>query len=478
MRIKFILTLTILTVFLSSGCKSVKVASASEEISVLPPSYSFRDSSVSNPGGAPVNWRTFFQDQNLVRLIDTALSGNFDLKIAAQRILQSQAGVHATEGPLRPAVQGIGSAGVRRFGLYTMDGAGNATTDILPGKLVPPNLPDFMLGFQASWEIDLWYKLRNMKAAALARFHASVESGKLAQTAIVAGIAEAYFNLQALDEQIRVLDQYIEIQENSLALTQIQKNTGVTNELAVRQFQNQLLELRGNRLQLEQQITELESLVNVLVGRFPQPVARSPLFMSGSLPPVDAGVPSSLLINRPDIRMAEYELVAAKADLRVARAYFYPSFNIGALIGTQAFRPDFLVSKPASVTYNLLGGVMAPLINKRSIKAGYSRANSYQTEALAVYNQTVITAFSEVYNHLNVIKNLEKQFAYKDEQVKTIESGAEIAGDLMRTGRISYLEVLSARQNALETRLGLVEIRTRQWLSSIGLYRSLGGGWQ
>lgn len=462
-----------------AACKPVQIIREDTALT-LPKNF---DSQSTDPLGAAslgaMNWREFFTDPNLQNLIDTALTANFDLKIAAQRVKQVQASVLAAEAPLRPTVQMAGTAGIRRFGLYTMDGAGNATTDITPGKLVPEHLPDFFIGAQAGWEIDLWGKLKNQKQSAVARFMASVEGKNLVQTAVVSGIAEAYFNLQSLDAQIQILDEYIALQQNALDLVRIQKEAGATNELAVKQFENQLLDLRGIRLDLQQRIVENESLINFSIGRFPQPVVRTPLFLNQNLPAVaTTGVPPAMLENRPDIRAAALELAASKTDLNAARALFYPSLNIGAGLGTQAFRPDFLVTKPASIAYNLAGGMMAPLVNKRTIRAEFNRADAYQLEALATYQQTIVNAFTEAYNQVAFLKNLEQQLALKTEQVAAIENAVGISGELFRSGRANYLEVLTAQQNALDTRLELVDLRLRQWQSAVGLYRALGGGWR
>jgi len=463
-----------------AGCKPVQVVREQNSL-VMPRNFDVGTTIVgsdsSNVGS--IQWRKFFRDSNLQSLLDTALAANFDLSIATQRLRQLQAGVLAAEAPLYPTVLANGSASLRRFGLYTMDGAGNASTDILPGKLVPEHLPDFFMAAQASWEIDLWGKLRNLKQAAANRYLAGVEGQNLIKTATVTRIAEAYFNLQSLDAQSQILDDYIALQQNALELVRIQKESGSANELAVKQFENQLLDLRGIRSDIQIRIVENESVINFLSGRFPQAVERSSLFLDQSLPEViSLGVPAEMLQNRPDIRAATLELTAANADLSAAKALFFPALNIGAVLGTQAFRPDFLITRPASLTYNLIGGVIAPLVNKRAIRAEFNRADAYQLEALTSYYQTIVNAYTEAYNQVAISKNLEQQFALKTEQVQVIESAVDISGELFRSGRANYLEVLTAQQNALDTRLELVDLRLRQWLAAVGLYRALGGGWR
>lgn len=478
-NIKFNIQNMLLAVLIGTalGCKPVQVT-RQDTSPTLPPFFD-KNATADSSGLGELQWRQFFTDPLLQSLIDTTLAGNFDLSIAARRIQQMQAGVLATESDLRPVVEAAGTSGIRRFGLYTMDGAGNATTDITPGKLIPEHLPDFFIGVQAAWEIDLWGKLRNRKKAAAARFLASIEGKNMVQTTVVASIAAAYYNLQSLDAQLEILDEYISLQQNALDLVRLQKEAGAANELAVKQFENQLLDLRGNRLSIQQQIIENESIINFLAGRFPAPVQRTPLFLNQNLPAVTAtGIPPVLLENRPDIRAAALELAASKADLDAARALFYPSLNIGAILGSQAFRPDFLVTKPQSVAYNLLGGLTAPLVNKRAIRAEFNHADAAQLEALATYQQTIVNGYIEVYNQMAFLKNLDQQYTLKTEQVAAISAAVDISGELFRSGRANYLDVLTAQQNALDTRLELVEVRLQQWSASLALYRALGGGWR
>ncbi|MDX1907478.1 MAG: efflux transporter outer membrane subunit [Bacteroidia bacterium] len=475
-KLCFVLTVIVLT---ATACKPIQVI---RQDKVLPLPGSVVGDSLSQTdslGFGGRSWRLFFTDPNLQQLIDTALYGSYDLQIASRQIQQNEAYVLAARAPFLPEADLVASSSLRRFGLYTMDGAGNATTDIISGKLVPINLPDYFGGIQASWEIDLWGKLRSQKKAAVARFLASVEGKNLVQTRLVALVAEVYFKLQALDAQTQILDEYITLQQNALTLVQVQKQAGMADELAVKQFENQLMDLQGTRIDLDQQIREHENLINVLLGRFPQPVSRSPLFLQQTLPEVDiSSVPPQILENRPDIRAASLELSASKADLDAARAMFYPSLNLGAALGTQAFRPDLLLTQPQSLAYTLAGGLAAPIVNRRALKANFMQADAYQYEALASYHQAIVGAYTEVYNYLFFMNNLRRQYELKTKQTTAINLAVDISGDLFRSGRANYLDVLTAQQNALETRLELVDLRLRQWANAVGLYRSLGGGWQ
>ncbi len=458
------------------SCKPVEVLRTD---SLLPMPDAFASATADTANSAALNWREYFNDPYLEGLIDTALANNLDLKMAVQRIEASKAGILAANGALLPTVEAAGTTSLRKFGRYTMDGAGNITTEMIDGKLIPINLPDFFVGLQSSWEIDAWGKLKNRRQAAANRFLASVEGRNFVQTSLVAEIAAAYYDLLSLDASLRIVDENIGIQQNALELVRVQKEAGMANELAVEQFEAQLLGLRGQRIEMEQLIVENESVINYLCGRYPQPVQRSSLdFLKMSPPSLVAGVPAQLLRNRPDIRAAELELAASKADLNAARALFYPTVEINGLLGMQAFRPDLLVTKPASLAYGLLGGLAAPLINKRAIQAEFNAADAYQLEALYAYQRAILGGYVEVHNGLAGLRNLQRSLDLKRSEAEVFTRSISTSNDLFRTSRATYLEVLFAQQNALSTRLELVEMKQRELMLGVGVYRALGGGWR
>jgi NodT family efflux transporter outer membrane factor (OMF) lipoprotein len=455
-------------------CNSIK-PNSSASLKPLPGSFSSKsDSSI-----AMLNWREYFSDTTLLQLIDTALNNNLDLMITTQRILQAREQVRLHKGNLLPTVNASPSVSQRKFGLYTMDGAGNNTTDILPGRRVPVDLQDYYLGLQASWEVDVWGKLRNKKKAARLRYLASVEGKNWVITNLIAEIASLYYELLALDNELEILKKTIELQENALSIVTIQKEAGETNELAVKQFQSQLLNSKAMEMELSQQIIEVENRLNFLMGRFPQAIIRRPASFRNEIPwQVKVGIPSELLANRTDIKQAEYMLMATNADLKAARAAFYPSFNITGALGYQAFNGAYLFNSPESVAYGLLGNMTAPLINRNAIRAEFRTAKSAQIEAMYQYQKSIIIAFVEVQNQLAGIQNLEKMYALKSQEVDVLTESIETSTELFRTGRANYLEVLMTQRNALISKIELAEAKRRQFDSMINIYRVLGGGWR
>jgi NodT family efflux transporter outer membrane factor (OMF) lipoprotein len=414
-----------------------------------------------------------------MRLIDEGLSNNLDALIALQRIEQSKASVLYYKGALLPAVGAGGSAALNRYGLYTMDGSGNITTEILPGEIMPFNLPDYYVGLQASWEADITGRLRNRKRAAAARYLATVEGRKWLVTNLIAEVVSAYYNLLALDQELAITRSTILLQENALSIVTIQKQVGRANELAVKQFQAQLQNTRSLEAEIQQQIVEGETRMALLLGKFPQQIERDSASFHRQIPALlQTGVPSDLLRNRPDIKESELEIIAARADLKAARAAFYPSLSINGDLGFQAFKTSLLFNNPESFVFGLFGGLSAPLLNRNAIKAEFNAANAYQVESLYHYQRSILNAYAEVYTAVKNFNNLVKIAEHKSNEVSVLAEAMEVSAELYRTGRANYLEVLFTQQNALSAKFELVNVRKRQLDATVTLYRSLGGGWK
>jgi NodT family efflux transporter outer membrane factor (OMF) lipoprotein len=427
---------------------------------------------------ATINWRDYFTDPQLLKLIDAAIHTNMDLQIALQRIEISRSSVKIAKGALLPQVNLNFDGGVRKFGRYTMDGAGNASTEITPGQIVPENLPDMYLGIQSSWEVDVWGKLRSQKKSALANYLATVEGTKFVISNLVTEVAVNYNELLALDYELDIVRQTIKKQEEALDVIKIQKEAGRANELAVQQFKAQLLNTQVLETTVKQQIIEVENKINFLLSRYPQKIERSKAIELKELPQqIAAGFPSQLLANRPDIREAELQIEASQFDLKAAKAAFYPDFNITANFGFQAFNPEFLFSSPASIAYPMMGSIVAPIINRNALEAQFNTAKANQLTAMYNYQKTILNAYVEVANQLASIQNLQQVKTLKSQQSEVLVESVVTANELYKYARASYLEVLIAQQNALQSRIDLINVSKQQRLASISIYKALGGGW-
>lgn len=428
---------------------------------------------------ATIPWHDFFKDQNLVNLIDLALKNNQELMMTLQEIEIAKNDVRVRKGLLLPTLGVRAGAGVEKVGRYTSQGAGDASTEIMPGKETPDPLGDFAIAAYANWEVDIWKKLRNSKKAALTRYFASVEGKNFVVTSLIGEIANSYYELLALDSQLDIVKQNIELQSNALEIVKVQKQAARATELAVQKFQAEVLTSKSLEFDIRQKIKEAENKINFLVGQYPQEIKRDRNNFLTLLPStVQSGIPSQMLGNRPDIKQAELELSAAKLDVKVARAEFYPSLDISAAVGFNAFNPSYLFTLPESLLYSLAGDIAAPLINRNAIKAEFNSANARQLQALYNYDKTILNAYIEVSNQLSKIDNLEKSYDLKSQQVAALNTSIDVSNDLFKSARVDYFEVLMTQRDALEAKLELIETKKDQLTAAVNVYRELGGGWK
>ncbi|MBD2768267.1 efflux transporter outer membrane subunit [Hymenobacter sp. BT664] len=459
------------------ACKTPELVVKNERRTV-PASFpgSVQDSTTNS---GRVRWQEFFTDPNLVALIDTALRSNQELNITTQEVEIARQEVRARKGEYLPTV-GLGAgAGVEKAGRYTIQGATEENVDIQPERRTPDPLTNFQAGAFATWEVDIWRKLRNAKKAAALRYLASAEGRNFMVTNLVAEIANSYYELLTLDNQLSIVKQNIEIQTNALQAVRLEKDAGRVTELAVRRFEAQVHNTQSLQYGIQQRIVEAENHLNFLLGRYPRPIVRSQAAFNDLVPKVvQAGIPSQLLQNRPDIRQAEQNLAAAKLDVGVARANFYPSLRITAGVGAAAFQPGLLTNLPESMLLSLTGDLAAPLVNRNGIKAVYYSANARQTQAVYNYERTLLNAYVEVANQLSNISNLQKNYSEKAKQVQALNESTTISNSLFRSARADYTEVLFTQREALESKVDLIETKGEQLHAAVNVYRALGGGWK
>ncbi len=467
--------ITIFTaVFIIASCgSSVKVAQKNENRNVPATYNNVADTSNS----AMLRWKEFFKDSNLIVLIDSALSRNQELNIMLQEINIAKNDIKARKGAYLPYVDLGGGIGVEKVGRYTSKGASDATNQVAPGIKFPEPLADFYATPRLNWEIDIWKKLRNSRKMAINKYLSSIEGRRYMVTNLISEIADSYYDLQVLDLQLDIIRQNIDIQTNALELIKIEKNSAKVTELAVKKFEAEVLKNKSLQYALLQQVRIAENRINFLVGRFPQPVVRTKMAMdSFAIDSIHAGVPSQLLSNRPDIRQSEYELMAAKLDVKIARAEFYPNVRITAGTGFQAFNPSYLLKTPESLLYSIAGDIAGPLINRNAIKANLMSANARQIQAAYKYEQTLLNAFIEVSNQLSNIDNLKNSYDLKSKQVDALNSSIEISILLFKSARADYMEVLMTQRDALESKMEMVELKKQLLNANINLYKALGGG--
>jgi NodT family efflux transporter outer membrane factor (OMF) lipoprotein len=427
---------------------------------------------------AKIDWKTYFSDSNLIQLVDAALQNNQELNVVLQEIAISQSEVLEKQGEYLPFVDvGIG-AGTDKTSRFTRNGAVEHNLEIDEGKEFPEPLNDFQFGASASWEVDIWRRLRNAKDAAQLRYMAQNEAKNFLVTQLVAEIAESYYELMALDNLLEIINTNVQIQKEALEKMRLLKQSAKANQLAVNRFEAQWLKTKNQQYAIKQKIVETENKVSFLTGSYTQQIPRnSKDMMQLSLDSLQAGVPAQMLQNRPDIRQAELEIAAAKLDVKSARANFYPKLDLKAGVGFQAFNPAYLV-KPESLLFNAVGDLMMPLFNRKAIKAQFNRATATQIQSVYNYQQSVLQAYTDVLNQLVKLDNSSKSLNTKQQEVQLLNESVEIANSLFKYAKADYVEVLLTQEEVLDAQMELVETKLQQINAKVQLYRALGGGWQ
>ena len=465
---------TLALLALLGGCQVAAPRLTPPRTARLPVAFATAAASADSAGIGQLSWRRFFADSALVALIDTAVQANPDLLIALQRVEVARAGVLVARGALLPSVNAVATGGFDRFADYAALGQ-TSTND---GRELPNGVPNFFLGLSSAWEIDLWGKLRSRREAAFARLLGSEQGRRLVQTALVAQVASLYYELLTYDNQLAVLGKNKALQERAVEIVKLQKKGGRATELAVQQFTAQLLRTRSLEVEADQRIAATENALNRLLGRYPQPIRRGRPLTAQVVPAaVAAGLPSAMLLRRPDVQQAELELVATRADVAAARAAFLPSLTLASYLGVNAYSPALLLPTPSSLTLGLLAGLTAPILNRNLVKASYGRARAQQQAAYLGYQKAVQTGFEEVTTNLRGLDNYRRVADLRQQEVAALTRAVNVSNTLYRASYANYLEVVTAQRSVLDAELSLTAARREQFLLLTDLYRALGGGW-
>lgn len=419
----------------------------------------------------------FFNDPLLLDLIDQALANNRELRILDEEVQIASNEVLARRGAYLPFITGGASAGLDKPSLYTPEGAAEDQLTYPGGHHFPDPLPNFMLGINLAWQIDVWRELRNARDAAQQRYCAAVERRNFFVTRLVAEVAENYYNLVALDQRLQNFGRTVSVFQQSLKVAQARMAAGRDTALAVQRFQAEVRRNQSETQIVQQDIVEAENRINFLTNRYPQPVARNINgFFDLTIHSLSTGVPAQLLQNRPDIRQAERELAATGLDILVARAHFFPRVDITGGVGYEAFNPAYLFITPESLIGNIAGNLVVPLINKKAIQAEYMTANAKQLQALYNYQRVILNAFTEVVNRISKVENYGRAIAIKKQQLEWLQASVDTASKLFQGARTEYVEVLLAQRDLMEARMALIETKKEQLAAIVNAYQALGGG--
>ena len=409
-------------------------------------------------------WWEVFQDRQLQDLIHTALQHNYDVRIAATRILEAQAQLGITRADQLPTISGGASAVNER----------NPRTKFFPEYETSANQVDVSL----AWELDFWGKYRRATESARASLLATQWAREAIVNTLVSDVATAYFQLRSLDLQLEISRQTLASRQDSLQLTQTLANGGATAMLDVRQAEQLVFTAAETIPDLERQIEQQENFLSTLLGNNPGPIARGmTLTEQPHVPEIPAGLPSSLLERRPDIREAEAQLMAANAQIGVAKAAYFPQINLTASAGYQSSALTSLFTGPAGL-WSFGGSLVQPIFTGGRIRSNVRFTEAGQQEALLTYRQTIQQAFRGVSDSL-VEYRKDRQFReYQQQLALSAQDAAQLSEMRYRGGAASYLEVLTNETNYFDAQLGLAQAQLNELAGLVRIYRNLGGGWQ
>ncbi len=409
-------------------------------------------------------WWTVFDDPQLQALIREALTNNYDVRIAASRVLQAQAALGITRADQFPTITGGVSAFNERF----------PRTRVTPEFETSPIQANLSL----AWELDFWGKFRRATEAARSTLLAT-EWGQRAVTAsLVSNVATAYFQLLELDAEMEISRRSLDSRRESLRLVEIRAKGGNTSLMDVRQSEQLVYTAAAAIPDLERRTEQQENLISILLGKNPAPVPRGkPLVDHVVLPTVPVGLPSELLTRRPDIQSAEQQLIAANARIGVARAAYFPQITLTAAGGYQSTSLSNLFTGPAGL-WSFGGELLQPIFTAGKIRSNVRFTEALQQEAVLTYQQTIQQSFREVADSLIAYRKNQEFRAQEELLTNAAQDATRLANSRYRGGVSSYLEVLDSDTRYFEAQLGLAQAQLNERLALVQLYNALGGGWQ
>src|SRR5438309_2901348 len=417
---------------------------------------------------ADAAWWEVFQDPILKELIQEALRNNYDVQIAAARVQEARANFRVSRSDLYPSFDY--GAGVSRANL-TAGVAGG------PGRQAPTTSNFYYGTLTASWELDIWGRIRRSNEAAWATVLATEDARRGVWLTLVSDVAQAYFELLALDVRLEIARNSTDAYQRTYNLFQDRFRFGTASKLETSRAEGALGEAQATIPQLESDIVAKENQIGILLGKSPAPVPRgTPMYAQAVVPTVPAGLPSSLLQRRPDLRQVEQQLVSANARIGVAKAEFFPKLSLTALFGTASPEVSALTGGSATI-WAVAGALSGPLLNAGRTLGNYRASVAQWEQAKLQYEQAVLTALREVSDALTALDKLSEAETGQDRAVKALAQAVEHATDRYRQGLANYFEVLEAQQQLYPAQNTLAQIRQKRLLSHVRLYRALGGGW-
>jgi multidrug efflux system outer membrane protein len=415
-------------------------------------------------GLADTAWWERFADPVLNDLIDTALKENLDLQVAAARVDEYLGRLQTTRSEFFPQIGASGFASRQD----------ETETGLIPGDNSPYNYYEGTVN--ATWEVDLWGRIRRANEAARAELLASEEGRRAVVLSLTANTASAYIILRGFDRQLEIARDTEKAYAETLRIFNLRHHYGTVSQLEVSQVESQYEVARQAVPQYEAAVARLENLLAVLLGRNPGTIPRGKTIDELAVPGIPAGLPSELLTRRPDIVQAEQQLIAANARIGVARALYFPRLSLTGAYGTASIHSDSLFEGPSEL-WQISGDVLAPIFTFGAIEGQVRAAEAQQKQALLTYRQTILNAFRDVEDALvNTTKGRE-QLAAQTRQVAALSTYARLAKLQYEAGKTSYLQVLDADRTLFDGQLSQVQTQANTLGALVDVYRTMGGGW-
>jgi outer membrane protein, multidrug efflux system len=452
-----------------SVAKNVAVPTAD-----LPQSYRNGISSTGDTNTiADIPWNTFFSDTSLQMLIDSAIRKNFDLQIALKNMEASSLLYRQVKWNYVPDLRLQLGAGSNRPSDNSLNGI--SATQFLNTT----HIEDFTAAVGLSWEADIWGKIHQQKKSALAAYLQTAEARKAIQTNIVSSVARGFYNLIMVETQLAVAKRNLALNDSTYRMINFQFEAGQVTSLAVEQAQAQKLVAAQLIPQLEQNLALQENALSLLAGSLPEHIITNTkletIIVSDQL---STGVPSAMLSRRPDVKISELALTMANSKVGITKANMYPALSITASGGINSFKSTNWFNIPASLFGQVAGNLLQPLLNKKQLRTQYEVAKVEREKTVLQFRQTVLFAVGEVSDALVKLEKLSAQHEIAACRTNILKQATANAGLLFESGMATYLEVITAQSNVLQSELDIAAIRRDQLIATVDLYRSLGGGWK
>jgi NodT family efflux transporter outer membrane factor (OMF) lipoprotein len=423
---------------------------------------------------ADIQWKNFFTDATLQKLIDSAIAKNYDMQIAVKNIDAAQllfkqvkwnyvpeVALNVTASSSRPSDNSLNGLSIKQYGLGTK------------------HIEDYSANLALSWEADIWGKIRNQSRQALAQYLQTAEAKKAIQTNIVANVSQGYYNLLMLDSQLDIAKKNVKLNDSTIRIIRLQYDAGQVTLLAVQQAEAQQQAAAQLVPQFERNVAVQENALSILAGRLPDVVERNGTLNDVKFPEtLTAGVPSAIISRRPDIRTQELALTIANAKVGITKSEMYPALRITASGGVNSFKASNWFNIPASLFGIVGGSVVTPLLEHKQLSTTYKVAQIDREKTVLQFRQSVLNAVGEVSDALVKIEKLKQEQAIAANRVKTLQQATTNASMLFKNGLANYLEVITAQGNVLQGELALATIKRDELSATAELYRSLGGGWK